>query len=79
MLGGCAATSVPWQNPNLPADQWSKDWNACRRWAENQVGYSEREGPDPFRAYDRSQAKRQVDGLAGTCMRDRGYIPKSTR
>ena len=72
-LTGCAASSVPWHHPTEPKDRWGKDWSACRRVAENQVGYRESEGP--FRDFDRAAAKKQVDGLAGACMRDRGYLP----
>ncbi len=74
-LSGCAASSVPWQNPSVPNEQWSRDWSSCRRWAETQVGYREGDGASPFRDYDRSRAKRQADALAGSCMRDRGYVP----
>ncbi|CAA7613198.1 hypothetical protein [Magnetospirillum sp. UT-4] len=74
-LAGCAAASVPWQNPDLPKEQWSRDWSSCRRWAESQVGYREDESSSPFRDYDRAKAKKQLDGLAGLCMEDRGYIP----
>lgn len=74
-LAGCAATSVPWTNPNVPKEQWSRDWSACRSWADSQVGYREAEESSPFRDYDRSRAKKQVDSLAGGCMRERGYFP----
>lgn len=73
-LSGCAASSVPWSNPDLPKEQWSRDWSGCRRWAEEQVGYQESESSQ-FRDYDRAQAKKRVGALAGACMRDRGYFP----
>ena len=78
LLAGCAATSVPWVHHDLPKDQWSRDWSACRRWAESQVGYVENDS-SMFRDYDRSRAKKQVDGYAGMCMSERGYIPASRR
>lgn len=74
-LSGCAATSVPWSNPDLPKEQWGRDWSACRRWADSQVGYREAEEPSPFRDYDRNRAKKQVDSHAALCMRERGYFP----
>jgi hypothetical protein len=74
LLAGCAATSVPWTHHDLPKDQWSRDWSSCRRWAESQVGYIETESSN-FRDYDRARAKKQVDGYAGMCMSERGYIP----
>ncbi|MEW5728945.1 MAG: hypothetical protein AB1918_14045 [Pseudomonadota bacterium] len=77
-LPACAATSVPWQNPSVPEAQWSRDWTSCRRWAENQIGYRESDSPT-FRDYDRANAKRQADALAGSCMRDRGYVPAPRR
>lgn len=73
VLSGCAA-SVPWSNPDLPKEQWSRDWSGCRRYAEDQVGYQESESGQ-LRDYDRARAKKQVDGVAGACMRDRGYFP----
>lgn len=74
-LCGCAARSVPWQNPSLPKDQWHSDWTACKRWAEDQVGFSDDADDSPFRDYDRAQARRRIDAYAGQCMRDRGYFP----
>lgn len=74
-LCGCAASSVPWQNPDVPKEQWGRDWSACRRWAESQVGFRDEEGSSVFRDYDRAQAKKQVQGYANLCMTDRGYLP----
>lgn len=74
-LSACAATSVPWQNPAIPEDQWARDWSSCKRWGESQVGYREGDSSSPFRDYDRAQAKRQADAHASLCMRDRGYLP----
>ncbi|HSV29501.1 MAG TPA: hypothetical protein VLL76_08075 [Candidatus Omnitrophota bacterium] len=73
-LSACAASSVPWSNPDLPKDQWSRDWASCKRWAEERVGYQEGESSQ-FRDYDRAQAKKRIDGIAGACMRERGYFP----
>lgn len=80
-LTACASQSVPWQNPELPKDQWSRDWSSCKRWAENSVGWreSDRDAPSPFRDHDRHQAKRQASALAGSCMRDRGYYPVKSK
>jgi len=76
LLSACASQTVPWQNPNLPSDQWSKDWRACKRWAEQQVGYNDDDSHGPFKDFDRAAAKRQLDAYAGSCMRERGYYPK---
>ncbi|HLO76720.1 MAG TPA: hypothetical protein VK196_09735 [Magnetospirillum sp.] len=76
LLSGCAPSTVPWQNPDIPKEQWSRDWSACRRWAEAQAGYREDDGgPSALREYDRAQAKRQIQGYANLCMTDRGYTP----
>lgn len=81
LLAGCAASSVPWQNPDVPKEQWSRDWSACRRWAEAQAGYREDDSSSSsvFRDYDRTQAKRQIQGYANLCMTDRGYLPASKK
>ena len=81
LLSGCASSSVPWQNPAVPKEQWSRDWTACRRWAESQVGYREDEGSlnSALRDYDRAQVKRQIQGYAGLCMTDRGYLPAAKK
>lgn len=79
LLSGCASQSVPWQNPDLPKEQWGRDWSACRRWAEAQVGYRDEEGASPFRDYDRAQAKKQIQGYASLCMTDRGYLPAAKK
>lgn len=73
-LAGCAAAAVPWQNPQVPKDQWRSDWLGCKRWADSQVGYQEEEG-SVFSDYDRARARKQMDALASGCMRDRGYVP----
>lgn len=82
LLSGCAAQSVPWQNPDLAKDQWGRDWSSCKRWAETQTGWRDQrdtDAPSPFRDYDRGQAKRQADALAGSCMRDRRYFPVKSK
>lgn len=80
LLAGCASSSVPWQNPDVPKEQWSRDWNACRRWAEAQVGFRDDDGgSSAFREYDRAQAKRQIQGYANLCMTDRGYLPAAKK
>lgn len=78
LLAGCAATSVPWTHPDLPKEQWGRDWTACRRWGESQVGYAESES-SVFRDYDRARAKKQADGYAALCMGERGYVPASRK
>jgi hypothetical protein len=76
LLSACAAAPVPWQNPSLPKDQWSRDWSACKRWADSQVGYQDDDSSSsPFRDYDRGRARKEMDAYAGSCMRDRGYTP----
>lgn len=80
VLTGCASSSVPWQNPDIPKEQWSRDWNSCRRWADEQVGYHEDESSSGvFRDYDRNRAKKQTQGYASMCMTDRGYVPLSKK
>lgn len=82
LLSGCASSSVPWQNPDIPKEQWSRDWNACRRWAESQAGYREGDmesSSSALRDYDRAQAKRQIQGYANLCMTDRGYLPAAKK
>ncbi len=78
LLPACAS-SVPWQNPAVPKEQWGRDWSACRRWAEAQVGYREDDSSSPFRDFDRAQAKKQVQGYANLCMTDRGYVPAAKK
>jgi hypothetical protein len=76
LLSACAASSVPWQNPDVPKEQWSRDWNSCKRWAESQAGYSDQDSSSSvFRDYDRTQMKRSIQGYANLCMTDRGYVP----
>lgn len=78
LVAGCAATSVPWVHHELPKDQWGRDWSACRRWADTQVGYVDNDS-SVFRDYDRSRAKKQVDGYAAMCMTERGYVPAAKK
>lgn len=74
-VASCSAASVPWQHPSAPKDQWRSDYNGCRRWADDQVGYSESQADSNFRDYDRTQAKRRINAYVDMCMRDRGYVP----
>jgi hypothetical protein len=78
-LSACAGGAVPWENPAVPKSEWSRDWTACRRWAEDQIGYQENTSSSPLRDYDRSRAKRQADAMAGVCMQDRGYVPARSK
>ncbi|MBI2240599.1 MAG: hypothetical protein HYU59_07325 [Magnetospirillum gryphiswaldense] len=74
VLAGCSA-SVPWQHPTEPKDRWRSDYNACRRWADGEVGYAESSSDSNFRDYDRAQAKKRINAYVDMCMRDRGYVP----
>jgi hypothetical protein len=74
-LAGCAQPAVPWSNPHLPQDQWRTDWNGCRRWADGQVGYQDPDEGTLFSDYDRARARKQMDALTASCMRERGYVP----
>lgn len=71
----CSAASVPWQHPTAPKEQWKADYNGCRRWADDQVGYRESEADSNFRDYDRTQARKRINAYVDMCMRDRGYFP----
>lgn len=75
LLAACSAAQPPWKSDDLPKEQWARDWSACKRRAERQViGYGG-EGSGPIDAYDRIQAKRQIDAEVASCMIDRGYVP----
>jgi hypothetical protein len=76
LLGACAAAN-PWVNPQVPKDQWNRDYSACRRSADRDSGYREdsREGYSPTRDYERVQAKRMYDASLNACMRSLGYFP----
>jgi hypothetical protein len=77
VLGGCASTSVPWANPSIPKDQWSRDYSACRRLADRDAGWRDEDNASssPFKEFDRQQAKRIYEGSLANCMIDRGYVP----
>ena len=79
LLAGCASTSVPWRNPDVPKDQWSGDYSRCRRYADRDVGWREDDdaSASPFRDYDRQQAKRRYEQSLAACMTDLGYVPAS--
>jgi hypothetical protein len=77
-LAGCAPAHVPWSNSALPQSQWSHDWSRCRHQAEDEVlgyGTDMDERKTPFDAYDRAQARKQVDGMVANCMINLGYLP----
>ncbi|KIL97088.1 hypothetical protein CCC_00149 [Paramagnetospirillum magnetotacticum MS-1] len=76
LLGACAAPN-PWMHPQLPKDQWSRDYSACRRSADRDSGYREdsRDTYSPTREYERAQAKRIYDSELNACMRSLGYFP----
>lgn len=79
LVAGCAPAHVPWSNSQVPKDQWSRDWSACKRSAEADVlGYRGEEESDrgsPFRDYDRAKGRRQIDAEVAMCMTDLGYTP----
>lgn len=79
----CAPT-VPWQNLNLPKEQWSKDWWACRNTAQQQSGYVPNFGPtpqsglnnvSPIQEYDRNQMRKSILAYTDICMTEKGYVP----
>ncbi len=76
LLGACAAGN-PWVHPQLPKDQWSRDYSACRRSADRDSGYRDdgRDTYSPSREYERAQAKRIYDAELNACMRGLGYFP----
>ncbi|WP_242442970.1 hypothetical protein [Magnetospirillum sp. 15-1] len=76
LLGACAAGN-PWVHPQLPKDQWSRDYSACRRSADRDSGYRDdgRDTYSPTRDYERAQAKRIYDAELNACMRGLGYFP----
>ena len=82
LLVSCASSTVPWANPSVPKEQWSRDYSGCRRYADRDAGWREDEsssgaGGSPFREYDRQQAKKRYDASLSACMIDRGYVPAS--
>lgn len=74
----CAA-QIPWRNPNRPKEQWSRDWNGCKRQSDAGMSafHSDDGGSSPLRDYDRAQTKRQIDAELSMCMRELGYTPIS--
>ena len=74
----CAA-QIPWRNPNLPKDQWSRDWSGCKRQSDAGMSafHSDDSAPSQLRDYDRAQTKRQIDAELSMCMRELGYTPIS--
>ncbi len=76
LLGACAAGN-PWTHPQLPKDQWGRDYSACRRSADRDSGYrdEERGGYSPMGEYERAKAKRIYDAELSACMRSLGYFP----
>ncbi|MDA8231872.1 MAG: hypothetical protein M0006_11090 [Magnetospirillum sp.] len=78
VLAACAPAHVPWSNPQVPKDQWARDWSDCKRNAENAaLGYGGRDSLSdaPFRDYDRAAAKAQIAGSTAACMSALGYVP----
>ncbi len=78
---GCAPARVPWGNPDIPKDQWSRDWKACKRTAEaDVVGYGDdtdisASSSSPFRDYDRNNQRQRINSEVAACMTDLGYRP----
>ena len=79
-LAACASTTVPWSNPDVPKEQWSRDYAGCRRAADRDSGWRDDDsasGSSPFREYDRQQAQKRYSASLSSCMIDRGYVPAS--
>lgn len=83
-LTAACAPNVPWKNPNVPKEQWSKDWWACRTAAQQQAGYTPSAGPtpqsglnsvSPIQDYERNQMRKAILGYTDLCMTEKGYIP----
>ncbi len=77
-LAACAAKTVPWMNPDLPRDQWGKDYSGCRYHAEREAGVTDYDAGESKKAtseFDRYDMKRKADAGVAACMRDRGYVP----
>lgn len=74
----CAAR-IPWRNPNLPKEQWARDWNGCKREAGGGMAafHDDDSRTSPLGEYDRAQTKRQIDAQMSMCMRELGYSPIS--
>lgn len=79
LLSACASSTIPWSSPDIPKEQWSRDYSGCRRYADRDVGWREDDNGSgsPFRDYDRQQAKKQYNAALAACMLDRGYVPTS--
>lgn len=95
LLGGCVSdlfgetAASRWQNPKLPQSQWTKDEEACRKWANMEA---EKEGYRDYAiAADRGEEvgghagsfgtasaaqdlKRRRGKLTWDCMKARGYV-----
>jgi PBP1b-binding outer membrane lipoprotein LpoB len=95
LLGGCMSdlfgetAASRWQNPKLPQSQWTRDEEACRKWA---AAEAEKEGRRDYAiAADRGEdigghagsyggssasqdLKRRRGKLAWDCMKARGYV-----
>jgi hypothetical protein len=83
-VAGCAPARVPWSHPELPKEQWARDWSTCKREAERDIGWREDESAtnnvsSPFRDYDRDRAKKRVDPSVSQCMTGLGYQPAVRR
>jgi hypothetical protein len=77
LTAAACAAEVPWRNPNLPKQQWAKDWNNCKRQSGDGFAAFHEDDPSPsqFRDYDRAQTKKQIDAQMSMCMRELGYTP----
>lgn len=81
LLAACAG-EVPWTNPHLSRKMAEHDYSECRRYADSMVGsgdgggyYDDPRSSDPMGMVDRATTRRELDGLIGACMRDKGYFP----
>jgi len=76
VTAACAAR-VPWKNPSLPQERWSRDWSACKRQSGGGTAafYDDSNTPSQFRDYDRAQDKKRIDAAVAACMIELGYSP----
>ncbi|GAB3454744.1 hypothetical protein [Insolitispirillum peregrinum] len=77
-LGACAA-KPDWTRKGASDAEIEKDWNECRRLADQQTGVSRddsRSGSSSGLAeYDRRQTASRNKAVVDACMRGRGYFP----
>lgn len=80
LLAACAGKPA-WVNPALPKEQYSHDYAACRRYAEEQIPPSdyvepgEERNSDPMRQVDRDDTRKRYNAYLALCMTAKGYNP----